>query len=410
MINSILFIEYRQHSQGEILNNFEHYERLFKESATVPPSVNAIVNGSDNNLTYSAIIEAAIEPRVENPHFSSPETFHNAMSFRSYDNHGFGKSISSLLDTFSENDSLKPDYLVDRDYEMGSSGSSIGGNGISLRGSFFSKERRDANRESKTFSERRSEFLRNTPADFPMIVREAMDKQDNSRRGKFAQARRQIPRQNAVWYVVEDDGSGSSNNSSQAPPTPSWKSAPETPLIENAPESIDFISATKNSTSKESNSMNPNDDETLDTATDTINVNDNNDDKMEIETPSSDINLNLENVFNKNKLGKNEVRSSSNFLNNIDAINFDDDMAGMPNNFENMHLSEEKLSPPLPPPPHSNDVNSNVGAKPKQADNEEDDDVFREYNSHQYWYISPDMPVDTDILLDPEEKSMFNFI
>lgn len=56
------------------------------------------------------------------------------------------------------------------------------------------------------------------------------------------------------------------------------------------------------------------------------------------------------------------------------------------------------------------DVNSNVSNSPgsvKNADDDDDEDVFREFNSHQFWYISPDIPVDMDILLEPEEKSMF---
>lgn len=54
-----------------------------------------------------------------------------------------------------------------------------------------------------------------------------------------------------------------------------------------------------------------------------------------------------------------------------------------------------------------NDVNSNrYGASSNTADNDDDDEkVFKEFNSHQFWYISPDIPVDMDILLEPEEKS-----
>lgn len=407
------FFGTRQHSQGEILNNFEHYERIFKESTTVPPSLN-VANGGDNNMTYSAIAEAATEPRVENPHFCSPETFHNAMSFRSYDNHGFGKSISSLLDTFSGNDSIKQDYSMDRDYDMGSSGSR---GSLSLRtsnkfDSFFNSK--DSSTSSKSFSDRRPEFLRNTPADFPMIIREAMaDDRENrikgGRHAKFSQARRQIPRQNAVWCVVEGDSNGGSNQALPAPVSDDSASEPDTPLIENAPQSIDFISAV-NSAKNATKSKSPNDDESSAEATDTINANDND---MVLETPSSDINLNLENVFNKNKANFNAkeiIKENSNFHNKIDAIQLDDilqkmytdlEISDLNKSMENLRVKDDQL-----PPPHCNDINSNVGAKPK-PDHEEDDDVFREYNSHQYWYISPDMPVDTDILLDPEEKSMY---
>lgn len=55
------------------------------------------------------------------------------------------------------------------------------------------------------------------------------------------------------------------------------------------------------------------------------------------------------------------------------------------------------------------DVNSNVApsqSSAKNTDEDDDENVFREFNSHQYWYISPDIPVDMDILLEPEEKSM----
>lgn len=348
-------------------------------------------------MTYDGIAEAAVEPRVENPHFSTPETFHNAMSFRSYDNHGLGKSISSLLDTFSENDSIKQEYLLDRDYDMGNGAGGLGLRTSNKFDSFYnSKESPNA---SKTFSERRSDFLRNTPPDFPMIVREAMDKQ-NGRRNKFAPARRQIPRQNAVWHVVEDDAngiSGSSNHTLPPPANDEAMSAPETPLIENAPESIDFISAASKSPRKE---------ETSTEATDTINVNDND---MVLETPSSDINLNLENVSNKNMNVNESKLRSSNFLNNIDAIQLDDAemsddlfMSELSRSIENMHVVDDQLLPP----PECNDINSNLDAKPK-TDKEDDDEVFREYNSHQYWYISPDVAVDTDILLDPEEKSKY---
>lgn len=55
-----------------------------------------------------------------------------------------------------------------------------------------------------------------------------------------------------------------------------------------------------------------------------------------------------------------------------------------------------------------NDVNSNrcSGASSNATDSDDDDEqVFKEFNSHQFWYISPDIPVDMDILLEPEEKS-----
>lgn len=58
-----------------------------------------------------------------------------------------------------------------------------------------------------------------------------------------------------------------------------------------------------------------------------------------------------------------------------------------------------------------NDVNSNRCADgSNNADNDDDDEqVFKEFNSHQFWYISPDIPVDMDILLEPEEKSTHHF-
>lgn len=386
----------RQHSQGEILTNYEYYERIFKESATAPPTLNAKTNG-DINMTYNAIAEAALEPRVENPHFSLPETFHNAMSFRSYDNHGFGKSISSLLDTFSENDHTN----------------------TSIKDQFNDLVFRTSRME-------RGGFLRNTPPDFPMIVHEAMQKQGGSGSGSATTSIggasrkniRKIPRQNAVQYVVEDDaGSGGGGSERKldvlcnelldimsrhkdGEPKP-----PETPLIERECY-MDFSSAVNKNLAK-SKTQSEDDLTATSTATDAVN---DNDVDMVLETPSSDINLNLENVFNKNKVNINRSGDSikkwpeNNFVNNIDAMQLDDDDdMGLARCLDNMQIDgdDDVLGGNV----KRNDINSNLDAKAKSENDENDDDVFREYNSHQYWYISPDMPVDTDILLDPEEKS-----
>lgn len=270
-------------------------------------------------MTYNAIAQAAVEPRVENPHFSSPETFYNAASFRSFDNHGYGKSISSLLDTFTEND-----------YSSSS------------RSSLSHFDRIDIFHDQL----RRTDFPRNTPPDFPMIVREAMRNKTTGR--KFS---RKIPRQNAVWYVED------ANSQSQTQPSNALE-IPETPLLENAPESEDFLWTNATKITNQS---------AEDHATDTI----------------------------KNK---NRKSSEISFVNNIDAMHLDDADDNLANALDNMKIHDE-----------INDINSNIDIKLK-AENEDDDEVFREYNSHQYWYISPDMPVDTDILLDPEEKSEYSII
>lgn len=395
----------RQHSQGEILTNYEYYERIFKESATAPPVLNAKTNG-DISMTYNAIAEAALEPRVENPHFSLPETFHNAMSFRSYDNHGFGKSISSLLDTFSENDHTN----------------------TSIKDQFSDMVFRTSRME-------RVGFLRNTPPDFPMIVHEAMQKQGGGSSGPATagisgasrKINRKIPRQNAVQYVVEDEAGGGSGGS-QAGRSEAGRDAediynqfqddmdrhkdalpppPDTPLIERDCY-MDFSSAVNKNLAK---SKTQSEDDL--TATYTAVVNDNDND-MVLETPSSDINLNLENVFNKNKVNINRSGDSikkwpeNSFVNNIDAMQLDDDDdMGLAHCLDNMHIDD--ADDVLGGNTKRNDINSNLDAKGK-SEIVDDDDVFREYNSHQYWYISPDLPVDTDILLDPEEKSKCSFI
>lgn len=378
----------RQHSDSDIVSNYEQYERLFEESATPPSFDSTIVSHPNSKLNYNAIVRATREPAVENPHFSLPETFHNALSFRNYENHGFSTSITNLLDTF----------IVQNDHNNSHSQQRIPRGGhfdmLSPTSDSHSLYSHSSSSTGGGTAPDYNHLRKNTPRDFPLIVRQAMEKQAEGSR-KFS-LRAKVPRQNAALYMpLQDD------DSNQLPPPPppppadtDWE--PDTPSIESAPESIDFSSAVNSNLSNNKFLSNKSIGSDTDDENNTVRT--------------SDINLNLveaeKGTYTSNKERRrsdwssgfssnndDDDRSTEEFLNNIYALQLDDndgeDDEPDPLN-ESMQLDED-----------ADDENSIAAA----GTTEDDEDVFKEFNSHQYWYISPDIPVDMDIFLEPEEKS-----
>lgn len=353
------------------------------------------------------MVKVSRESSNENPHFSLPETFHNALSFRNYDNHGFSSSITNLLDTF----------IVQSEHNNGHSHQRI------PRGGGHS----DLTAPSPPMSNQKYHLLRkNMPRDFPMIVRQAIEKQEEENVRKLS-IKGKIPRQNAVLHMpnTQDDRSQSLP---PPPPLPS-NTELETPSIENAPSSIDFTLA-----------VNSNISNILNNETDSEN--------NKVTTP--DINLNFKTVGGTGtlengtpigkKTGRNMHQRSSessgissidddlddestdgrdfdpekdteSFFNNINAMQLDD----YDDNDESEHCLSKDYTDLLDQSFNNmdfddgSDMNSNLDSSnsTKCSDVDDDDKVFQEFNSHQYWYISPDIPVDMDILLEPEEKREF---
>lgn len=113
-----------------------------------------------NKVDFDTIFRVSRESSNENPHFSLPETFHNALSFRNYDNHGFSSSITHLLDTF----------IVQSEHNNSHSHQRI------PRGGHF-----DVTSPLVNDSHPSNDFhrlRRNAPRDFPMIVRKAIEKKE----------------------------------------------------------------------------------------------------------------------------------------------------------------------------------------------------------------------------------------
>lgn len=222
-----LFVSCRQHSQTDILSNFESCESWFEKSATAPEYPKNFVQQQkqfNNKIDFDSIVKVSRESSNENPHFSLPETFHNALSFRSYDNHGFSLSITNLLDTF----------IIQSEHNNGHSHQRIprsSGHNFDL---------------ASPIMEPINEYhhlRKNTPRDFPMIVRKAMEKQEEDNTRKFT-IKAKIPRQNAVSYMQASHDDRGTNSFQPLPPPPAiTNSEPDTPSIENAPSSIDFSSA-----------------------------------------------------------------------------------------------------------------------------------------------------------------------
>ncbi|XP_031633416.1 serine/threonine-protein phosphatase 4 regulatory subunit 1-like isoform X2 [Contarinia nasturtii] len=405
--------DYKQHSQTEILSNFESYESWFEKSATAPEYPKNFMQQQkqfNNKIDFDAIVKVSRESSNENPHFSLPETFHNALSFRSYDNHGFSLSITNLLDTF----------IIQSEHNNGHSHQRIprsSGHNFDL---------------TSPIMEPINEYhhlRKNTPRDFPMIVRKAMEKQEEENTRKFT-IKAKIPRQNAAPHVkmLQEERGTNSFQSLPPPPPAITNSEPDTPSIENAPSSIDFSSAVN---SNLSNSLHSNE-------TDNENNKVNN---------TSDINLNFKSTanedgaydgftYNKRELRVSRFSESSGFssipddddatgndfdilkntetfMNRINTMQLDDyddtdddehnfnnskEYEDLDQSFVNMGLEDD-----------DSDINSNLNnslGPTKTTEDDDDEEVFREFNSHQYWYISPDIPVDMDILLEPEEKKM----
>lgn len=361
----------------------------------------------NNKIDFDAIVKVSRESSNENPHFSLPETFHNALSFRNYDNHGFSSSITNLLDTF----------IVQSEHNNGHSHQRI------PRGGHFDLT-------SPITERKRVQLRKNTPRDFPMIVRQAIATQESTF-GKYyhqpSQHRENLYMQESQSHQQQmqqqqDDQSNTSDYQSLPPPpaiTNTNEIIPETPSIENAPASIDFSSAVNTNLS---NSLHNNDTDNENNEVNTTTTT----------TTTSDINLNFKNFKRNERMtflkrcsessGISSIqddndydveKNSETFFNNINAMQLDDydDTDDDEHNFSNeehkygdkefdvMNQSFNNLD--------LNDVNSNLSssASIKNGDEDDDEQVFREFNSHQYWYISPDIPVDMDILLEPEEKS-----
>lgn len=176
----------RQHSQTDILSNFETYESWFEKSATPPEYPKNFLQQQkqlSNKIDFDSIVKVSRESSNENPHFSLPETFHNALSFRNYDNHGFSTSITNLLDTF----------IVQSDHNNGHSHQRIPRGGhFDLTSPMMEPVK------SNSYISDYHHLRKNTPRDFPMIVRQAMEKQEEENTRKFT-IKAKIPRQNALY-------------------------------------------------------------------------------------------------------------------------------------------------------------------------------------------------------------------
>lgn len=361
----------------------------------------------NNKIDFDAIVKISRESSNENPHFSLPETFHNALSFRNHDNHGFSMSITNLLDTF----------IIQSEHNNGHSHQRI------PRGGHF-----DSAGPIMDPINEYHHLRKNTPRDFPMIVRKAMEKQEEENTRKFT-IKAKIPRQNAVSYLQapqDNRGTNSFQPLPLPPPPPAiGNSEPETPSIENAPSSIDFSSAVNSNLSN------------------ILHCNETDNENNKVNT--SDINLNFKPAeedghyegFISNKREPRAARFSESsgfssipddddatgndfdisknteiFMNRINTMQLDDyddtdddehnfnsskDYEDLDQSFTNMGLDDDNA-----------DINSNLNnslGPTKSIEDDDDEEVFKEFNSHQYWYISPDIPVDMDILLEPEEKS-----
>lgn len=409
-----LFASFRQHSQTDILSNYESYESWFEKSATAPEYPKNFVQQQkqfNNKIDFDAIVKVSRESSNENPHFSLPETFHNALSFRNYDNHGFSLSITNLLDTF----------IIQSEHNNGHSHQRI------PRGGHFDL--------ASPIMEPINEYhhlRKNTPRDFPMIVRKAMEKQEEENTRKFT-VKAKIPRQNAVSYMhsAAQDDRGTNSYQSLPPPPPSaiGNPEPDTPSIENAPSSIDFSSAVNsnlsnslhsNETDNENNKLNNTSDINLnfkaadeDGAYDAFTATNN---KREPRAARFSESSGFSSIPDDDDATGNDfdiLKNTETFMNRINTMQLDDyddtdddehnfnsskDYEDLDQSFTNMGLDDD-----------DSDINSNLnnslGPTTKTAEEDDDEEVFKEFNSHQYWYISPDIPVDMDILLEPEEKS-----
>lgn len=411
VIFCISFLQCRQHSQTEILSNFESYENWFEKSATAPEYPKNILQQQkqfNNKIDFDAVVKVSRESSNENPHFSLPETFHNALSFRNYDNHGFSSSITNLLDTF----------IVQSEHNNGHSHQRIprGGHSESANPSPISQKGNPYHLLRK-----------NMPRDFPMIVRQAIEKQEEENIRKLS-IKGKIPRQNAVLYMSSSQDDRNTNNLQSLPPPPPPPPSHteiETPSIESAPSSIDFTLAVNSNISNISN--NETDNENNKVKTSDINLN--------FKTVDSNIENGAAICKSRNSHQRNSEssgfssiddfddentdnatdfdaeRDTETFFNNINAMQLDDyedndeaehclskDYTDLDQSFNHLDLDDES------------DLNSNVDPIKTVKNNDEDDEekVFKEFNSHQYWYISPDIPVDMDILLEPEEKRKYS--
>lgn len=409
-IRVIFFVSFRQHSQTDILSNYESYESWFEKSATAPEYPKNFVQQQkqfNNKIDFDAIVKVSRESLNENPHFSLPETFHNALSFRNYDNHGFSLSITNLLDTF----------IIQSEHNNGHSHQRI------PRGGHFDL--------ASPIMEPINEYhhlRKNTPRDFPMIVRKAMEKQEEENTRKFT-IKAKIPRQNAVSYMQapQDDRGTNSYQSLPPPPPPAiGNTEPDTPSIENAPSSIDFSSAVNlnlsnslhsNETDNENNKVNNTSDINLNFKADEEDgaYNDFTANKREPRAARFSESSGFSSIPDDDDATGNDfdlLKNTETFMNRINTMQLDDyddtdddehnfnsskEFEDLDQSFTNMGLEDD-----------DSDINSNLNnsVRPtKTAEEDDDEEVFREFNSHQYWYISPDIPVDMDILLEPEEKS-----
>lgn len=372
------------------MKNYERYERVFEESSKLPTNENDSINLNTVNtkLNYNALTKMTREPAVENPHFSLPETFHNALSFRNYENHGFSSSITNLLDTF----------IVQNDHNNSHSYQRIprGGHFDNLLSPTSDGSLQELHTELEPDY---SHLRKNTPKDFPLIVRQAMECKDAESNRKFS-FKDKLARQNAILQMPMQQNEENDKDQS-LPPPPSMALEPDTPSIENAPTSIDFSSAVNNNKflSDEKNTTNVSDTDDENNTVSVVDVNLNRHCPTQYTRKRRSLPHSDSSGISSDEDDEDE-RNAEEFLNNINALKLDDDVE--------IEMSHGKNKSPMK---LSLDSGSSAAEYTMNYDDDNDDDVegdaFREYNSHQYWYISPDIPVDMDIFLEPEEKSRF---
>lgn len=177
---------------------------------------------------------------------------------------------------------------------------------------------------------------KNTPADLPMIIKQAIEHKDNSSSNVYT---RRGKRQKVMSLNI--------SLANEAPP--------ETPLIESAPQSIDFRHNSLASSSSEESSSTTKAEETHD-------------------EPNPLTVADLEVPDDKSEIVTTTAETESDFNKAINAMHYED-------------AFEEKLT-------HALDVSSNNLEK---EDDENNDEAGSEFTSANYWYISPELPLDIDL-------------
>lgn len=370
--------DFKEICDQELIANFEHYEKIFNDSMNSEINVNNSnnnnkISNNDNSpiinelMTDHKKIILNLLPSIDDNNIidKTPSVASTSSNFNMNNN------ISVISSSISEQNNKLTIALNDNETNVKTPTTTT----PTTTSNIANNTKNDFDDNSYEISPsprtRCKPFLKNTPDDLPSIIELAIVKQrekgeqDIQKKNKFIQR------------IIPSTPKLNKNNLT----ADGFQEPPETPLIENAPQFINFSSINLSGDSNQNQVISQDFDKEN-------NLSENDDNQNELLTTTTTPLTKTTTTTNKNDKINNviEYKNNSKKIKYSDVVKMDLDGAIATDNDIN-----------------SNDVNlqSQIVEEIKEeiyvSKITEDDDI-NQYNSHQYWYISPDLPLDMEIV------------